>query len=483
MAKGQGPVGLWPVSERYALVADTSIPGLLLVDLQTGIAKERLVTPMVRPVGVATCPNCRFALLSSNKSDHWLLHFEDTVSNLLETKGRLGLSSARIERFPIHTAGGKLMDGRMCLVSTDAQTAFVASSYDHLVARVDLSRPSNAVTLFSDKKAKPYGLNWGRNGDLLVTMHKNEIRRITTQGKLLANYDIRTAACPGVHELNPNLRAALDDPLNEGSLLVLASNPKSYDAVVWRLSIDAQGKQSCVNVAGKIGRESGWIDATGEAIEFSRPHYFVQRPDSQPPQLILSDIDNRTLRLLDISTYTTSSLMYYTDRLMNDDARPEQLSSVSCAQLNWPITSFLDASGEFQFCRKPAAGKTLRLTDAQAQCTADGARLCTPAELMSVSGVPAGTTWTSAECASCWQRKAGERCGIGPDHKTSNMVHADKAFSQRWHSGQALVVTASDSLPALTVCRPVLDADRAVAACCADVFPVSAPGVSDAGDG
>ena len=52
-ANGQGPVGVWAVSERYALVADTSLPGLVLVDLETGVAIERLLMGKFRPVGVA----------------------------------------------------------------------------------------------------------------------------------------------------------------------------------------------------------------------------------------------------------------------------------------------------------------------------------------------------------------------------------------------------------------------------------------------
>src|SRR5512137_472550 len=97
---------------------------------------------------------------------------------------------------------------------------------------------------------------------------------------------------------------------------MFSSNPKSYDAVIWRLTVDAQGNQSCSTVAGKIGHDPGWVDASGEAIEFSRPHYFSPRPNSRPPQLVMTDIDNRALRLLNLATNTSTTLMYNRDQVV-----------------------------------------------------------------------------------------------------------------------------------------------------------------------
>jgi len=470
-AKGKGPVGVWLASERYALVADTSLPGLVLVDLLTGVARERLPTPGVRPVGVASCPHCRFVLISGGKADYWLLHLTDTVSNLLQSGGSLALSAARLELLEISVAGRKLTDGRMCLVSDDGQTAFVASSEDHAVVRVDFAKSPAAVALFLDKQAKPFGLNWDRNGALLVAMHKNEIWRITTQGKVLAVYNIRTAGCPGIGERSPNLRAAVDDPLHEGSLLVLASNPISYDAVVWRLTADAAGTQRCENVAGKIGRGSGWIDAAGELVEFSRPHYFTLRPDTHPPQLLLTDIDNRALRLLDLESLASSSVMYNQDQPAKLLPQPRRSLIATCAALGWPVKSLVGASGVSRFCaRQPVAqGERLTYASAQAQCEAQGARLCTPAELISTGFVaPDSTAWTAAECTSCWQRRAGESCVSGADYKTGDLVHADRDFSHGWYSGRALVVARSANVAAGTVCTAVDDTVQAAAPCCAD---------------
>jgi hypothetical protein len=471
-AKGKGPVGMWLASERYALVADSSLPGLVLVDLDTGVAVERMTLDGVRPAGIASCPDCDFAIIIGGSSDvgikasFWRLHFTGTVSRLLEAKGELGLANARLESLDISPDGQTLKDGRRCLVSDDGKAAYVTSSHDKAVVRVDLTQTPSSTFLLRHRNAKPHGINWDGDGNLLVTMHKNQIWRMTIDGKVLATYDTERAGCPGESELKPNLRAAVDDPVNANSLLILASNPRSYDAVVWRLTVEANGEQSCSAVAGKIGVAPGWIDASGEAVTFSRPHFFALRPDRMPPQLVITDIDNRALRLLDLTTYATSSVMYDRDRLVRTLPPEERLSTASCAELNWPAR--VSATGETTCVRQaPADAADMSLAQAAAYCRAAGARLCEPAELLSPEPARDTKAWTAAECASCWQRSEREACDIKEeDHKTPGIVHSHADFSQSWRSGQALVVGAAGG--AQTLCRPFDDNLKAAAPCCAD---------------
>ncbi len=483
-AAGQGPVGIWPASARYSLVADTSLPGLVLIDLQTGTAVERLIMDDARPVGVASCPNCDFALITGgeadegSKSNFWLLHFQGTVSELLRDSGKLRLDSARLEPLDLRTAAGRVRDGRMVLVSDDGKAAFVAASNDKAVLRIDFSKSPNTAALIRDKKAKPFGINWDRNGALLVSMHKQQVWRMTLDGKVLAIYDTKTAGCPGTGELKPNLRAAIDDPVNADTLFILASNPRSYDAVVWRLSIDPHGKQTCTGVAGKIGRDSGWVDASGDAIEFSRPHHFALRPDSQPPQAIITDIDNRALRVLDLTTYSTTTVMYNTDILAEALAANVRFSRRSCADLRWPVPTMASGADRHQFCvsSPPAVELELTLQQAKAHCSATGARLCEPPELLSTVLARDSRTWTAAACASCWHRKAGARCASSiDDYRSPGMVHSHKEFSHSWHSGQAFVVGPSKAGPAATLCHPIEEDSQAVVRCCADTTPFVDP--------
>jgi hypothetical protein len=113
----------------------------------------------------------------------------------------------------------------------------------------------------------------------------------------------------------------------------------------------------------------------------------------------------------------------------------------------------------------------LTYAEAAAHCKAEGARLCEPEELRR-SGVASGATaWTNAECASCWQRKAGEQCAATIDtHKTAGLVHGDAPFSQSWNSGHALEVGASLRMGPATLCRAAGSNLKAAAPCCADAF-------------
>jgi hypothetical protein len=491
LAKGQGAVAVWAASERFALVTDTSLPGLVLVDLQTGVARERLVMDSIRPVGVASCSACDFILVSSGKSNignsssvksqYRLLRLSGTVESLLAEKGSLDLASARSERLQLETADGeKPADGRMLLVSNDGKAAFIASSLDRAVFRVDFEKSPNTVKILQDNKAKPFGLNWDRNGQILVSMHKQAVWRMTADGEVLSIYQIKSAECPGALELKPNLRAAVDDPYNKDSVLILASNPISYDAVVWRLTVDAQGRQSCANVAGMIGRDSGWIDAVGEAIEFSRPHHFALRPEADPAQLVITDIDNRALRLLDLQTNATTTLMYDRDRLVSAMAPAVRTSRLSCSELQWPVNPGSAGSTTGEFCLRPASAgdSSVTLEAAESQCRAAGARLCEPAEL-TLAGAPAAErTWTRAACASCWQRKAREECQFEEAYKSPDAVHSHPEFMHSWRSGQALAVVSADTGDLVIRCEPFDTREGAAATCCANA-PVNEP-VEDA---
>lgn len=470
-AKGQGPIGLWAASNRHVLVADKHLTGLVLVDLESSKATERLPMEGVSPKGVASCPNCDFALVSGSKGDFWLVHFQDKLVDLLNRTGKLGFDNARLELLRLEHPGGQVTDGRMLRISDDGKSAFIASSEEHAVYRVDFSAKTKAIPIIYDKKVKPFGINWDKNGDLLVAMHKRNIWRITAEGKVLATYNIRVAGCPGARELKPNLRAAVDDPINDDSILVLASNPKSYDAVVWRVKVDKRGKQSCTIAAGRIGRDPGWVDASGENIIFSRPHYFVPRPDSQPVQLIISDIDNHALRLLDLDTDTATTVMYDRDRRVKALPALQLKSAVPCDEQEWPNSAPAVAPSGGSSCARPPSPDALELTlaEAEAHCKAEGARLCEPTELRHAQVASNLVAWTNVECASCWHRNASDQCAVKIDtHKTPGIVHGHKDFSQSWNSGHALERGSSLENGPATICRPTDSQLRAAAPCCAD---------------
>ncbi|MEJ8569661.1 hypothetical protein [Elongatibacter sediminis] len=470
-ARGAGPVQAWPISERYVLVADKSMPGLALVDLASSRAVERLVIDGFKIVGVATCPSCDFALASSGGPEFRIIRFRGPAGELVRETGSLDFSEATVERLVIATEDGELTDGRIVILAEGGDHAYIASSDDRAVYRTSFGEAPNAVAIISPDRHKPYGLNWGQDGNLLVSMHKRYVWRIRENGDRIGTYDLRAAGCPGLRELKPNLRATIDDPLNEGSILVLASNPKSYDAVVWRLSVDARGRQSCVNAASMIGRDSGWLDGAGEEIEFSRPHYLTLRPGIEPPQAIVTDIDNRALRLLDLTTMTSSSVMYNRDLRLLEHPPGRRTSRKSCHELGWKDAQPATNATGTPSCVSPVQPEALALNfeHARAHCESAGARLCEPGELRDAGFSADLPAWTRAACASCWMRDAGLRCEAGIEtYRTPGRLHRHADFRHSWNSGQAVEVIVPSTGEAGTVCKAPDEDIAAAAPCCAD---------------
>lgn len=411
-AGGKGPIGLWPVSNRFVLVADSSLPGLVLVDIVNGVATERLLMREANPKCVSSCPNCSFALITGSGGDCWRLNFREKLSILIRDRGALGLNSAVLEPLGLNDGGMPISDGRICLVASDGQSAYIASLRDHAVYRLGLSGTPSVQRLFSAENAEPYGLNWDANGDLLVTMHKEEVWRVKDSGEVLARYNIIGATCPGTKDFRFNLRAAIDDPTSSDHLFILASTPKTGDAVIWRLNIGKASPGNCSVFTGRMGRGPGWIDGAGEEVQFSRPHYFLLRPESIPPQLIISDIDNRALRLLTLPIGETSTVNYDRDRRVIMIPRELKRSAVSCRELNWEVKVPASWPGGNESCVRPPAAEAMSLSHSAAieHCQTEGARLCEPFELRS-TGVASGLeSWTIVECASCWLRDAGFPC-------------------------------------------------------------------------
>jgi len=477
---GKGPIGLWPVTDRYTLVADSSLPGVVLVDLLTGTTVERLVMQDANPTCITSCPNCNFVLVTGSGGYSWKLHFKDKLSDLLQKTGKLDLSHAHIEPLDLSTQGGSKngkIDARICLVSNDGNTAFFAALKDHAVFHLDLTKQSYVSRLLKDKSIAPYGLNWDKNGDILVAMHKKEVWRINKNGKKLAVYNTAKAGCPGTAKFNPNLRAAIDDPTHTNSLIIMTSNPGSYDAVIWRLKYNTAGDSiKCTTLAGKIGGDSGWLDSLegGSSVQFSRPHYFKLLPDGEKNKIIVSDIDNRALRIVNLLNGHTTSILYDRDRRLKAIPEKEKKSAISCQKQNWKNSGLSSNSLGNRSCIQSLPKETppMSYDKARAFCKAKGARLCEPAELRYTDVLTGGkSTWTSAACASCWQRKENMQCNpIIKTFKTPKAHHKAKEFKQSWRSGQVIETGRMISNGPRSLCREANKNYKSTAICCADEF-------------
>lgn len=470
LAFGKGPIGLWPVSERFVLLADSSLPGLVLVDLLSGVATERLIMEGANPTCVSSCPNCDFVFVTGTGGKYWRLRFPAPLAQLLDNQGDVGLNSAVLESLSLSEGGQGVSDGRICLVTNDGLAAYVASSRNRAVFRVDLSARPVARALLKTGEHEPFGLNWGGNGHLLVTMHKDEVWRVSLKGKILAKYSMSDADCPGTVQYRPNLRAAIDDPMRSDNLIVMASNPGTYDALIWRLDLGLQTQGGCSVLAGGIGPGPGWRDGVAEDVAFSRPHYLVLRADTEPAQIIVSDIDNRALRLLNLESEVVSSVMYDRDLSVADMPAASLRSALSCTELDWQKGKRAPEASN-TFCLRPPAAHALQLSRAEAvsYCRNLGARLCEPAELRSFAATNEFEAWTIAQCASCWQRRAESTCSAVITTQKTPGSRKTGEFSQSWHSGFAVEIGAGLAAGPATYCEAGDSLRQAAAPCCADI--------------
>lgn len=479
-AKGQGPIGLWAATERFVVVADSSLPGIVLVDLETGTTVERLnfaANIGARTVSISSCKNCNFLFVVGKNMDDektfWKIMFNASIAHLLRNNERLDFNSARIielnPMLPIPYEQ-ELFDPRMSLVSKDGNTAYIASSNMRAVFRIDLNGASEVMEVFLDAKShKPYGLNWDHQGGMLVSMHKKKVWRVNFSGEVLKKYD--ASDCPGVKEGKPNLRAAIDDPYNDNSLIVLASNPLSYDGVIWRLTHNAKGRSvNCENLAGKINRDSHWIDSYlgGEHVFFSRPHYFVKHPDVSKSQIILTDIDNRALRIVDLKNGATTSVLYDRDIRRSRIPQQDQYSHLSCSDIRWEQSQHIRGIRGQQVCMRAFDGIQSSLKQAKTHCADQGARLCEPAELRQSNLFPQGVTWTAAPCASCWQRTSSDKCTAIIKTQRSAGKHSTEGFSHSWSTGQAVEYGVNHEQGPATFCAADAELIKAHSVCCAD---------------
>lgn len=453
LAKGAGPVGVWAFDHRYAVVADKSIDSLLLVDLVNNLVVDVLRIQGVRPIFVSSCYDCKQIYVAGHKDDFLEVKLKASVKEILLSTPNDFFSQSRVQRHDLseHTRDCIILvfcrnflvtDGRAILTLPDGTTTYSASSNDESVFVVSHSeRGIENVRRWQFRNHKPFGLNWGTSGNLLLTMHKKLIYRITQDGVVLKRYNVLEHDCPGAKAGKPNLRAALDAPGTQDALYVLASNPLSYDAVVWKLFTTESGERRCMVAAGGINREPGWLDGVAEKIYFSRPHHMIYRPGSSPAEIIVSDIDNRALRIINTSDHSSRTIF-----ISNGDVPPRNLKVVNLADA--PFCS--DSSG-INDTRNPdelsdmcknseVEPDPISFSAAQDVCREIDADLCSIGEIQRQNALVGQSFWISNICASCWLRNSSSSCDDEIVTFRSSGTHGDKGFQQSWNSGAALMM-------------------------------------------
>ena len=175
----------------------------------------------------------------------------------------------------------------------------------------------------------------------------------------------------------------------------------------------------CEVLAGDGSRGSAWLDGDGRKAHFTRPHDMVLLPGAAP-RLLLSDIDNRALRVVALDGArrgATSSVIYDDDdalaRRVGDKAR----ESARPAALQ----------GEIECAAAAANNTNATWWCARDVCAARGQRLCAPRDFHALVPLrsessqrsrrrtlrhddkrPKTGFWSAHACHSCWMKNMNQ---------------------------------------------------------------------------
>ena len=229
---GRGPNGLWSVNSKLALVADSNLDGLALVDLQYGGLVERRVFDTepnsregaVSVSAVASCDTCAFALAASEEASKlYRVYLPRPLRASLASSEDFGLASATVEA-TVDASFGTLRD---LVLTSDGATAYAADHANGKIWKiatgaVDGRLPAGAaiaVSAFADCD-KCQGLQLlPDERSLLVTTESHGVSVLATaDGRLKQRVDV-PETCSGK---GAEFHAATWDPTNNRTLLVAA---------------------------------------------------------------------------------------------------------------------------------------------------------------------------------------------------------------------------------------------------------------------
>ena len=417
-ATGKGPIGMYAIDERYAIVADSEFNGLLVIDLWMGGVVGRRLWPSVGSeptkwpslTGVASCDSCCFVYASSTSGVKiWRVDLERPLAEMARDGNFDALARAKIVARPV----AEIQTSRMIALSSDGTHGYIADNKAglfHFWPHARDNAPQNVTRIIGPKLAKAAsGVALSSDGaKLFVTLYSAIVVAAPTdrvQGSGSVSHVDVSKLC--------GARLHVRECAEVSGVLYVVGHPDGNNAGMAVFAIDPK-KRLCSVLAGDTRSPTGWRDGVGTHARFSRPHQLVRGRGGA--DLLLTDIDNRAVRRVELSSsdetlYGRVSTIHYDERLW------EQLWA---ARPSTPPTQRIVSS--------TAANETQHgatLAHEAAACAARGAELCSPAALRSSSVALRGRrTWTSQSCHSCWLRYPGTCPPPSPTDSATNRAHA-----------------------------------------------------------
>ena len=457
---GHGPRAIYPISDRFVVVVDSSVDAILVIDVKAGgavvghyvlhdVSVNDNTDKWVNPTSVASCEDCLHIFIT-NPYMLFRVRLPETLSDMARKLDFSGLTqkSQIAPMWPDGWSSKFKSDGNLKMVSVakDGTSGYVT----HATAGVFSFNPltpsqedpsAKHVIHIGQAGIQEYDINGihhtdsGKNIILTSSEYAHIVKIKDTDGSNPLDNDIVTAYRLPLDYHCDYLYGGTDmsfsDTVIIGSYAFVLGHPapekgQHNGVAIYRLTWDDNDEawHDCEQIAGSGLQDPAWVDGSGKEARFSAtPHDIAVLPtdDSQSHIIVIPDTGNRAVRLIDVSypveTGDTEKVRVYSAAYDQHLFDVMYSSEESYKDLNPESVMTLDGKSYFHGGLENLY--TMDYQAAQDECTRVGiGRVCTLPEIRARFSrgqypSPDGndeswtTVWMNEKCSSCHLSKPG----------------------------------------------------------------------------
>jgi hypothetical protein len=345
---GKGPLGIHPITDRYLVVADSSIDALLILDGHSAgsvvghfvlhdrrqdpadadehIGSGKAMSGWVDPLSLSTCLRCKHVFVTSANA-FYKIALDKPLAEMAAAHdfSSFTTKSTIAPYWPSNWGGAYKGDGNLRTVSVaeDGSSGYVS----HAKAGVFSFDPLNPVE--SDEKAvlAMPSSGTGIDGEEITGLHHTQSLKnlILTSAEYVHFVSIKAA--DGSNPVDKGHVTAYRLPLDYHCNYLYGGSDMTFtDTVIindyafvighptisgvhngvaiYRLSWKPDEEQwhECVQVAGSGVESAAWVDGDGKQARFSMtPHDIAVLPSLDSHTIVVADADNRAIRYVDVT--------------------------------------------------------------------------------------------------------------------------------------------------------------------------------------
>ena len=467
---GHGPKAIYPITERFVAIVDSSIDAVLIVDNKAGgavvghyILHDESVNDntdkWVNPLSITSCADCDHIFVT-NPYMLFKIRLEKPLADMARNLDFSPFTD-KSQISPLWYDGWnpKYQDGNIGMVSAaaDGSTGYMTHKKGGVFSFSPLSpskedRSAKHVIKIGEAGIDEDGINGVHHTSSLknIVLTSNKYVHIVKirdrDGENPLDYDKVTAYklpldyhCDYLY--GGNDMTFMDSVIIDDYIFVLGhptpERGQHNGVAIYRLTWDDDDEQwhNCVQIAGSGTEDAGWVDGSGKEAQFSATVHdiaILPTTDSESHIIAMPDTGNRAVRLIDVSYPVESGDK--TDRVRVYSAPyNEHLYEVLYSSENAGMTPELAMiqDGKSYYHGGAENLYTMNFNAAQDECSRVGiGRVCTLPEIRARFArgqypTPDGndeswtTVWTAEDCSSCHLGDPGacESSDWGEDYK------------------------------------------------------------------